>query len=231
MISLSTTAPVRFTPPWREQEDAPPVYLIRAGSVIERAQFEAELAGEYGAERVFDYELLAAMEEGLGHILPDAEARERVLDAARTDLGGGELEIAERQIVEEARELLREHWPPYRTLVTRAARRVNVAPVLAFRRFCVGWEGIDGEFAAGPDRLITMAALAAVNPIEMQVAGNVAYGLLYGHAHAGNSARPLSSESGPAISNSDEPSPAAGKSKAKGGKKTPASPSPSGSGA
>ena len=64
MISLSTSAPVRWSPPWREGAAGAPVYLIRAGSVIEREMLEAELAGEHRAGKVFDF-----------HVRPHADRR------------------------------------------------------------------------------------------------------------------------------------------------------------
>ena len=41
MIALSTKAPVRWVPPWLAKESDPPAFMLRAGSVIDRAQVVA----------------------------------------------------------------------------------------------------------------------------------------------------------------------------------------------
>ena len=54
MISLSTSAPLTWTPPWYDAE-SPRRYQFRAGSVADRALVEAELAGECRAASVYGF--------------------------------------------------------------------------------------------------------------------------------------------------------------------------------
>jgi hypothetical protein len=141
------------------------------------------------------------------------------------------LDPRERQQLIDARAVLSEHWPEYRELRAQAARREALIPLLAFRRFCTGWENVAEPFERGPDGLVSLAAIGKLPALELRTVGTFAYRLLSPAGELGNFARPSSSDSGPATSSSDAPSPVAGKSPAKGGKKTPASRSRRGSGA
>jgi len=216
---LSTKDAQRHTPSWLSGEKAP-VYLIRPGSVIERSLVEAELAGEYQAGRVFAFELLEAFQKGVRALLPDDPEADQLVSLAAAEAGGETLSAEEARQVADARVALGEHWPDYRALNARIARRKEIAPVLALRRFCVGWENVEVPFARGPDGLVTLDALARLDPLEMLSAGNHAYGLLFPGELEGNSPPPSQSDDGPTTSTSDAPSPAAGKSKARSGRKT-----------
>lgn len=225
MISTDTKTPHRFTPPWHkpaEGEAAPdaPVYLIRAGNVIERGLLEAELAGEYRAGPVYDFELLAAFAEGVTALLDDAGEAEQLVSLAEADALKQEIAGEERSALADARNLLAEHWPNYRALTARLARRNQLAGVLAFRRFCVGWENVEAEFARGVDGLVTMDAIGALDPLDLKVAGLFAFDLLYAGGQEKNSSRPSKSDAAPRTSPSAAPSREGGKSPAKGGRKT-----------
>jgi len=217
MISTSTTEPVPFTPKWREGDADAPVYHVRAGSVIERAQLEAELAGQHRAGRVFSFELHAAIDSGLRALLTGDPELDRSIELAIAE--DKDLTAEDRQFANGLRATLAEFWPEYRDLVAQSERRREIAPVLALRRFLVGLENVGVELERGRDGLVAETTLAALNPIEMLAAGNFAYSLLYGSAEK-NSERPLSSDSGQSNSNSGERSKAAGKSTGKGGRKT-----------
>lgn len=222
MIPLSTQ-PIRFVAPWRADEADAPVYFIRPGNVVERETLEAELAGDHRAGRVYDFELLEEYISGVSTLLVDDPEHLQLIELAQAKAGGQELPLADAQAVAAARDVLAEHWPPYRRLVAQAERRRTIAPMLVFRRFVVGWEGLTEPWRRGPDGMVHLAALAAVPPLELRAAGNHAYGLLYAGSQAGNSSAPSKSDDGQQISTSDEPSAKAGSSKASGGRKTRAS--------
>ena len=240
MISTSTTQVVPFTPPWLTGENAP-VYRLRAGGVIERGQMEAELAGPLRARQVLGYELRLAMTEGVQALLADDPELDRTLGviaaANEAELGEGEpLSADDARLLEEIAAVMTEHWPAYRDLTAEMHRRRELAPIVALRRFCTGWDNVTDPacdpvpFARGPDGLVPEATLGRLSRFEMMVAGREAFALQYGGGQAGNSARPGASASAPTTSQADVSSKAGGRSKAGAGRKTPASRSRRGSG-
>lgn len=222
---VTSKAPIRFVPPWLRPQDGPapadaPTYLIRAGDVIERGMLEAELAGEHRAGPVYDFQLLAAFAGGIAALMPDDPDAERLIDLQRAEASGQKLPDDDARALVRARDVLTEHWPEYRALAAQIARRDQLAGILAFRRFCVGWENVPGTYARGADGLVTMDALAAVDPVELRVAGLHAFELLYAGGQEKNSSPPSKSGGDHRTSPSDEPSPAAGGSRSKTGRKT-----------
>lgn len=249
MIFLHTK-PAPFTPPW--YKDGGPVYMIRAGTAVDRELLEAELSGRYDAGRVFDFELAAAFNAAIDHLLADspeqlaelrallgaeaevAEANAAALDAAaalpeeeqeaylKANLAS--LSDNDRQTLAETRALVAKYWPEYAALTARQARRNNMVPLLAFGYFCGDWSGLDHPFEKGMDGLVSMKAIGNVPPLDMKAAGLHAYRLLYaGEDVAKNSDAPSRSANGRATSPSGAASERkAGKSRASPGGKTPA---------
>lgn len=209
MIATSTK-PQPFTPPWYKKGDRAPVFMIRAGNVEEREEFEAFMAGEYDAARVYAFELDQALERGIEALLanaPEQLEELRALLATEREIGEHNNDVliralgipekkrgafvakesraltdADRQGLEEVRSLVHKHWPDYRALVLRKERRQRLAPLAAFRKFCTSWEGLDVPFAAGIDGLVTLEAAREVPVNDMKAAGLHAYQLLYAAA-------------------------------------------------
>jgi hypothetical protein len=75
-----------------------------------------------------------------------------------------------------------------------------MTPLVALRRFCVGWENVGVDFAVGPDKLVTLEAITAIDPTAMRIAGVAAWGLQFAAGHAKNSAAPSSSDAAPETS-------------------------------
>ena len=245
MILTSTTKPDRFTPAWLCADGAPKpgaiVYLIRAGDVFDRGEFEAELAGPHRAGKIYSFELTEAERAGIEQLLAEDPDKDRVLALIDTEIEvdglagtaliaglvdeakviAAEIPVADRQLLKQVRDVLAEHWAPYRDLLAQQARRREIAPIVALRRFLVGIEN-GPEFAVGPDGLVTKAVLGAIDPLEMMSAGNRAYSLLFGGGQRRPLAPPSPSDGDPATSN-DAPSPAAGSSAKRRGRRTPAS--------
>lgn len=228
MISASKFEP--FTPPWLEGKDDAPVYRIRAGNVFERGNLEAELSGTHRAGRVFGFEMIDAFQQGIVNLLADDPERETLVALVLQDAAGETLAEADRQTLIRARDVLAEHWPDYAALVAQSERRRELAPILAFRRFCVGWENVAAEYRRGSDALIPMDVLATVDPLEMLAAGNYAYGLLYAAGQERNFPQPSKSDAAPETSPSAGSSKEDGTSGASAGRKTPGSRSRRGSG-
>lgn len=215
MILTSTTATIDFKAPWREDDPEAPVFTLRAGSVIERAQMEAEIAGPHRAGLVYGYELLAAARSGIATLLADEpEYLEQVqaLLNAEVESGADSLSDEDKQVMREVRKILAEHWPEYRDLDAQIERRRNIAPIVALKRFCTKIEGPGITFSAGRDG-VSDTTLGQLAPMEMMIAGNRAFALQYGATADAekNSEQPPASGDGPTSSNSDDTSKAAGK--------------------
>ncbi|WP_047168896.1 hypothetical protein [Rhizorhabdus histidinilytica] len=226
MIPLSTDV-VRFVPPIFDKADpAAPAFFLRPGDPIERELFEAELAGDYRAGRVFQADLNRTFSEGVAVLMAADPGRDTLLAlvAAEGALEDGEaLPAEERQLLAAARDAMADHWPEYRALIVEMNRRHQLLPLVAFRRFCKGWENIEAAlpFAAGPDRLVTLAATGSIPRPLMKMAGFEAYAMLNAGQHAKNSEAASKSDDGPPTSLSDAPSKADGTSAGTDGLKTP----------
>jgi len=143
---------------------------------------EAELAGPLRAREVFDFQLGKAFETGVTSLLaamPDEAAR--LIEAEEALRRGDEISDEDRQMVIDARDVLTEHWPAYRALIGQASRRTQLLPLVAFRRFCTGWEG-DGlpAFARGIDNQVDMTVTGELPDMERRAAGAFGYALQYG---------------------------------------------------
>jgi hypothetical protein len=213
VIALSTTAPVPWSPPWAPERK----FLFTAGSVVDRANLEAELAGELRAGRVFDFQLDAAFEAGVTELL-GAEDAERLREVVAAEREGGDIPAAERAMLDECRSLMKEHWPPFRALAAQAERRNQLVPVVALRRFCTGWDGPGLPPFERKLGVVTDAALVGLDFLTARAAGLFAYGLLYAGGQEKNSAPP--SPSGNGRSSSNSPRRAGGSSTAKSGRTT-----------
>lgn len=183
MILTSTKEPIRFTPPWLEGTDNAPVFLLRAGSVIERGQMEAELSGEHYAASVFGFELREAFKAGLLHLLADDPELDRFIELGGIDADGDPEKVLsddDRRTLSGLREVLGNHFPEYRALLLRIERRREIAPLVAFRRFCVGWENLAQSFKRGRDGAVDDTVMISIDPLQLKVAGAQAFALQYG---------------------------------------------------
>lgn len=230
MIPTDITTGHPFTPSWREDEENPPRYYFRGASVIERSQIEAELAGEYGAGRVFSVEMISAFRSGLQALLADDPELDRLLELVQAESMGDAPDGDDRQLLLEARAVLQRHWPEYRALIAQQERRREIMPIILFRRLCCGWDNVSVPFSRGKDKLIPDAVLTRIDPMEMIAAGNFAYGMIYAGDEERNFPPPSPSGDVQGTSPSDG-SRADGSSGTSPGPTIPASPSPDGSGA
>lgn len=199
---------IRFTPPWllaspepggdkgkqAVKPAAPPVFLLEAGSIVSRDQFEAELEGKYGAGMVLSFHLLEAALDGLRALLGD-DATE-IEELLRADLAATsdaeQLTPQEKAKVKAATEILAKHWPEYAALVERESRRSRLLPTLAFVQWCKGWENLvdaNGEpieYARSATGEIADELLRRVPFVMLRAAGLEAYGVQYGRTQAKN---------------------------------------------
>ena len=244
MILTSTTGAEPFTPPWELTEagdprPGAPVFHLRSASVIERGQMEAELSGQHRAGRVRGYELRQAMQAGVATLLADDPELDAVIAAiaaaGEAEAAGTEMPEREAALLKQVAGVLVEHWPDYRELVAQAERRREIAPIVALRRFCTGWDSVTDDkgepvpYERGLDGLVAEKALGKLSHLELLFVGNRAYAIQYAWGQAGNSPQAAVSESVLTTSPSDAASKAAGRSPVKGGRKTRASRSPRGS--
>lgn len=229
MILTSTTEAVEFRVPWRTDDPKAPVFFLRAGSVIERGQMEAEIAGPHRAALVHGFELRAAVKNGITTLLGDDPEHESLIALFDTELeheiakgeaqGKGQeppadpLSAEDRQKIAAVHSILGEHWPEYRELQAQMQRRRQIMPIVALKRFCTNIVAPGLTFARSFDGQVSEATLAALQPMEMMFAGDRAYTLQYGSGEEAekNSERPPSSGAGPKSSGSPAKSKAAGK--------------------
>lgn len=221
MISTSITEPVRFVAPWRQGEPGAPTYFVRAASVRERSQFEAEMTG-LRAGRVFDFETKAALREGVTTLMASYPEYDRVMALLAED-DEAVLSTEDRALLTSVVDGVAQHFAPYRDLMAQLARRNELVPTEAARRFIVGIENSDVELKRGFDGMLTEATLAAIEPLELIMVGRLAFTLMYGGGEASirNFPQPGASENAETNLNSDVPQ-ADGSSGKKRGRKTPA---------
>lgn len=231
------TAPSQtpFIPHWLREDATPPGFYLRAGSTIERELLEAELAGEYRAGRVWPFELAQVLSDAFRAI--GGEDVAELLDLVQRELAfttrvGEKLTDAEQATLDGARQVAIEHWPDYAGLVAQMQRREQLLPILAFRRFCTGWENVvtgkEGKtpvaFERGMGGFVADTAMRRVKPLFIRAAGIEAYNLQYLDEEAEkNSEAPLQSSDSPLTTGSGAASPADGKSDPTNGQKTPPS--------
>jgi hypothetical protein len=209
--------PVAWPVPWNAAQQI----FFRPGDVIERGEFESDLSADYGAGRVFSFQLSEAFAEGLRAIMHDSpDDAEQLIAWERQASGGDKLEADEAAAVEVARQTVSEHWAAYRSLAKKLDRRRTMTPIAAFQRYCAGWEG-EGlpDFVKGFDGRLTADAMGKLDPVLIEVGGMFAYSLQYGADEQGNSARPSKSDEGRSSSPSDA-SKGAGKSRGAAARKT-----------
>lgn len=232
MLISDARTPVRYTPPWVQDSD-PPVFFLRAGTVIERELFEADLAGRFNARVVYAHELRDAMLSGLRQFA-DADDLDRLMAVALAGLSGKLENDADTAVYSALETQMRENWPPYHALCQRLETRRALIPTLAFMKFCTGWEFVfaadtpDGEapeplvYARDGIGLVDQDVMRRLDPLMMRAAGNQAYqmlGVMPGQRK--NSAPPSRSGGDKGTSTSPPPKPAStAKAARKGGSST-----------
>lgn len=237
MILTSTGATLPYTPLWLCDADGnpkpgAPVIHLRGGSVIERGQMEAELAGPHRAAQVWGWELRQAIRSGVIHLLADDPELDHLLGLIEAE-GEGEAEqlsVEDKALLASVRDVLAVNWPEYRDLVAQLERRRAIAPIVALKRYCTGMEVAGVTFTLDRNGQVSDATLGQLEPFLLSLAGSKAYELQKPGGLEGNSPRPSPSDASPKRSSSAARSKAGGKSPARGGRKTRVSRSPRGSG-
>ena len=220
----TSEAPVPWPVPWNDKQQ----FFFRPGDVVERGEFECELAADYRAGRVYPFQLEVAFAAGIKALLPERpDDAAAILDWQAQEAAGEELAPDEAAALAKAREEVGLHWPPYAALLKQIERRKGMVPIAAFRRYCSGWEG-EGlpPYEKGLDGLVTLGAMRKLDALYHDAGGLFAYQLQYltepsedDPGDRGNSGRPSKSGEGPKISTSDAPRKGGG-SPAKSGSRT-----------
>lgn len=216
----TTKAPVAWPVPWA---DGQAHFMLRAGDVIERGEFEADLS-ELGAGRVFDFQLEEAFLSGVEALLAgDTDAIGRIRDISAAMASEDTITPDDQALMDGTRELVKQHWPAYAILMKQVSRRGELIPTLAFQRFCTGWEG-EGfpEYRKGIDQLVTLECIGEVPPILVRLAGMRAYQMLWATGQEKNFEAPLPPVKSPRPSKSGTRE-KGGSSRARSGRKTPSS--------
>jgi len=173
-----------------EPDKKPLRFRIRMGSLIERGEFDAELDGRYSAGPVPAFIMLDTAIAGVRALLEDDEANEieellRSVHGSSEEGEASEIGPVERQQVAEVQAVLAISWPDYRQLVERNARYRQLLPLLAFQRWCDGWENLKGtdgkpvEYSRDKAGNIPESTLRRIAPALIYAAGNRAYNFQY----------------------------------------------------
>lgn len=221
----TTTAPRPWPLPWG---DGKTHFMLRAGDVIERGEFEAGLA-EMDAGQVWDWQLEEVFHQGVMALLPDnPEEVERIREISTAINCGEKVSREDQALIDSAKEAVRRAWPAYRSLLAQAARRNELIPTLAFQWFVSGWEGPNlPEHRTGIDGRLDISVMKAITPMVVRLAGTAAYQLLYATNAEDFFARPLPPAKSPKPS-TKRASRKGGSSAARSGRKTPSSRSQNG---
>jgi hypothetical protein len=228
----TSAAPQPFTPPWYLKDGSTPpgapVYLVRPGSIADRAMFEGVIGGPpWNSGRVFPWDLIDAAERAVTALL-DGEARGQVLEALatwRANMATPEAIPDETTQLLAGLEMALRSWPEYGQLRAAESRRQHALPVLAAQWFLVGWQNVHQPFGLGPDAKASEASLQAIPAPDLNAVGWHAYNLMYAEQHRPLSPPPSTSEGSPLPSTaagSRRVGRAGGKSMGASGKKTPA---------
>jgi hypothetical protein len=202
MVAIST-APRTWRPEWLGEET--PTFTWRVPTVIERELFEGGMAA-YNALAVYPWHIAQQFRAGLSALLPaDPDEAERLDELRTRQSAGEELSAADVASLDEATGALMQYWPGYRLIVAQASRREAVLPLVAFRHFVAGWEGLSfkGEpvtIARGLDGLITDDVMARIDPMIIRALGIEIYGAMYDRSAEKNFVPPSPSDDGPRTS-------------------------------
>lgn len=206
MISTSTSTLHPFVPSWLKNEKKPPKFFLRAGDVLERELMQAELAGEHQAAEVWAFELQEALVGGLREL--GGSTADQLIAIAEANFARALESESERATLLEASAMLAKAWPPYKLLLAQQHRRQTIIPLVAFRRYCAGWENVDADFSRGLDGLVSAEPLSAIDPTVLKMAGWTAWNLQFGGGEEKNSESPSKSGVDPGTSTMGEPLPA-----------------------
>lgn len=143
-MSVLSAQDVRpYTPQALQEQAGAPVFMIKPPTLMERIRYNRDLT-ELGARMPRREEMLTALRAGVSLIIEPADrpALEALLDAAQSDT----LEEGDKASLTELENLMRDHYPPYAKLCAVQGFWFSTAPIMAFRRFVVGWQNAAQPF-------------------------------------------------------------------------------------
>jgi hypothetical protein len=182
-----------------------PVYWLRSGSFIERAQYLAAIDDVAGRE-VSQFQKDAAFNDGLNALLADnpaypdnAEQRARYSELLSQNRSGQDLPEGELKDLDKMWLAVSERWPPLKTLQDREALRETILPGLALKFYCVKIDNAKDRFGNPlifeKDEAGQMSDAAIMRmDAELQSVGIFAHNLQFGVSAEKNSDLPSSSE-------------------------------------
>lgn len=149
-MNISKNDIFRYTPGRFAGQDGAPVYLLKALSKMDRAQHARDVSAT-GARCPTSAELVYAMRSGVTEIVheDDRTRCHSLLDAfeAKTLDADGEKALAELEQV-----MLRT-CVHYAAIVAERNYYMQVAPMIAFQRFVLGWENVAHEYKRSGNRI------------------------------------------------------------------------------
>lgn len=182
-LPVSPAEAFRYTPPTYPEGQDGPVYLLKVGSLTERAAFRRELLA-LGADYPGDAALYAEMRRCVEALEPENAADLLALiDRAENEpKDGGDVATAlldaERRSVAELERILVQNFPAYADLVARRSFYMEVLPIVAARMFLLGVEEAGFSLTRrGP--VMPDTELRKVPPADLEFIGYRIHALLF----------------------------------------------------
>lgn len=182
MIPLNRQ-PLRFTPSWLDEADAP-VFLVRPAELNERDAFEAELdAPPYNAGVVYRWTEHQALSDAAKAWLTEDDGLARMNEALSKWLIGA-MDAEDAAWVQKLREGAEQSYEPYIKLARQGSRRSHVLPTLAAKTFLIGWENrLDENGEAVPFTTsfgrATDDTIRSIDPYTLKWLGSEIYAAMY----------------------------------------------------
>ncbi len=198
MLPISPKQVLRFTPPGHESDDAPPVYLIRPASKLDKMAWRRAMTAA-GLRIATDADLLEALRAEVRAAEPEnAAALIETLD--QFEAAGDAADDTLRDTVGGIERAAARLGGRYAEMAADRQMWLEAAPLFAFRQFVTGWENLAVPFQRRQG-LVAEEAVDALPADHVTLAGIEAMRLMSpSKDQEKNSASPLPSPCGPAIS-------------------------------
>lgn len=207
LFPSATTHRHAFTPPWYEELTSnKPVFYLRAGSIADRAQYEADLDAETGGQ-IFPAQKDLAFQAGVEELLKDqegqpenTETRAKLFELLAQIRGGETVSAKDRTFFNQAWDAIASEWPDLKALIRREALRDRMLPGLALLHFCTGFENVkdaNGEpltFEADNQGRLKEEVLLKIDPSDLWLVGQAAHNLQWGRSVEKNFSLPSKSK-------------------------------------
>lgn len=169
MIPLSAKDQLPFTP-----VEGGPTYQLAVPTMLSRAAFRRDVQAA-GARYVQDTDMLEILRDGVRAVVEESGQGPLLdlIDNYEALRGEPDKLAADPELLKDLGEIeqaVSKHYAPYAEAEADRGHWLAVAPIVAFRHFVRGWEGLDVTFEARGGR-VTEACLAQVPENDILMVG------------------------------------------------------------